>query len=277
MRKMIPTRALVAALCAGVLLMGIGSGVAFAEFMNLEIDETTLTEKAEISTDTETFKLPDGDVPVHVHLDGMGSMALEFDEDLEEGTMLLECTYDHAVTSVYYDEHIGTVNVSVPIEDDPADTGANASDSANATNGTRLHDGSLFSLNIQCIGCGHKNPDNHDSWCDNCGAVLYGHCTSCGVFIDLDNDSTCDNCGEPRLFVNVPSPPQRYNVVTEQVSDICVITNWYRSDFDLLMEYKDVFLANLKDNTLLLVDPDYNVHVVVKINPADIGRVVAEG
>lgn len=95
MRK--ATKVMMGVFCAGVLLCGIGVGVAFAEFTSLEYTgahEYGMEDAVEVR---EEVVVPEGDGPVLLddfNLGGFSSWSLSFDETLPDNTIVFDIVYD---------------------------------------------------------------------------------------------------------------------------------------------------------------------------------------
>lgn len=90
MKRIMDMKYLLAGFLAGLLLMGLGGGIAFAEISGLEWEET----ESRLKTVTKEVTLPQGDAPVGI-VNGWGSWpSLQQDETLPDGVIALDAQCD---------------------------------------------------------------------------------------------------------------------------------------------------------------------------------------
>ncbi len=88
-------------LLAGILFTGIGTGIAAVEYSSLEIDTTTLTEKASKTTESFVYELG-ADERIEV---ANPNCQVVFDDSVPQGTVLMEVTYAPELCYInYYSE-----------------------------------------------------------------------------------------------------------------------------------------------------------------------------
>lgn len=79
---------LLAGLLGGVLITGLGSGIAFAEYMSFEYDDSTLVGESSHEVEEFTYEMAEGE-SVYVP-----ASRLNLDESLPVGTLRVEAEYD---------------------------------------------------------------------------------------------------------------------------------------------------------------------------------------
>lgn len=74
-------------LLGGILVAGLGTGIAVAEYMNFEYDDSFISEQGELSVDEFTYEMADGERVV------CEASSLTYDESVPIGTVLLKAEY----------------------------------------------------------------------------------------------------------------------------------------------------------------------------------------
>lgn len=92
---------LFAGLLVGVLLMGLGGGIAFAEYMGFDYEDLSEGEHARV-TDESSFTM-EADECLLAYVDN-----LTFDESVPVGTVLIKTEYNPATVSVGLDVDTGS-------------------------------------------------------------------------------------------------------------------------------------------------------------------------
>lgn len=83
------TRIFLITMCAGVLLTGIGAGIAFGEYSSMELREIETSESGQPVTANADLAIPDkGDV--NIYTPAADSCTIVEDETLEPGTVRIE-------------------------------------------------------------------------------------------------------------------------------------------------------------------------------------------
>ena len=93
------TQILWGVLCAGVLLMGAGTGMAFATYAGFQYDADTLVMKANPTQEKMTVDLPEaGEIEVWTYACGLVDVV--YDKSVPEDELRLVLEYDPAYTDV---------------------------------------------------------------------------------------------------------------------------------------------------------------------------------
>lgn len=93
------TQILWGVLCAGVLLMGMGTGMAFATYAGFEYDAKSLMQEADPQTAEHTVKVPkDGAIEVWNY--GSGLKDVVYSKSVPVDELRIELTYDSAYVGV---------------------------------------------------------------------------------------------------------------------------------------------------------------------------------
>lgn len=74
-------------LLGGILVAGLGTGIAVAEYMNFEYDDTLISEQSELSVDEYSYEIADGERVV------CEAGSLTYDESVPVGTVLVRTEY----------------------------------------------------------------------------------------------------------------------------------------------------------------------------------------
>lgn len=74
-------------LLGGILIAGLGAGVAVAEYMNFEYDDSLISEQSELSVDEFTYEMAESERIV------CEASSLTYDESVPVGTVLLKTEY----------------------------------------------------------------------------------------------------------------------------------------------------------------------------------------
>lgn len=113
---------LLGGLLGGVLLTGIGTGVAFAEYLSFEYDTTSLAYEAETATETYEFTFAENE-RVEVWVNGTAEVIA--DNAVTTGTLSIEATFDPNLVvpfpdqnsyTAYVDEYGNTVDIANGLE-----------------------------------------------------------------------------------------------------------------------------------------------------------------
>lgn len=94
-------------LCAGILIAGIGTGVAFGEYSSLDVETLQTDQATENATATRTVDLPKK-TELNINASYPGSVHLEIDEAVEPGTIKLDASMENAPVGT-------TIEISDPI------------------------------------------------------------------------------------------------------------------------------------------------------------------
>lgn len=96
------TATLLGGLLGGILITGVGAGIATVEFTSFEIDSETLMQESNVVTDEFTYEMMDGEL---IEIPNPNCTVV-FNETVPEGTVLMEVTYAPDLT--YIDSWIDT-------------------------------------------------------------------------------------------------------------------------------------------------------------------------
>ncbi len=97
------TLALLGTLLGGILITGIGAGVAAVEYTSFDIDTTTLAQEVELATEELTYEMA-ADERVMI---ANSNCSVVFDEAVPEGVILMEITYAPKLSYLdFYVDHV---------------------------------------------------------------------------------------------------------------------------------------------------------------------------
>lgn len=107
MKKM--TKVLWGVLCAGVLLMGAGTGMAFATYASFDYDTTTLRPEVNLETKKAKKSIPaNGPIEMYCYWEGEHTfMDVVYDESVPKDKIWLTMKHDPAYTNVEVDVQKG--------------------------------------------------------------------------------------------------------------------------------------------------------------------------
>ena len=99
------TKVLWAVLCAGVLLMGAGTGMALATYASFDYDSTSLNPEVNLETEKVKKRIPaEGPIEVYCYWEGdHASMSVAYDKSVPKNEVWLTIKHDPAYTNVTVD------------------------------------------------------------------------------------------------------------------------------------------------------------------------------